>query len=345
MKKSFFKKKSPAQMCDGLNMKRVYSPRNLAEKINELDKNEGIILQFPITPVRFRFPDIGSAESSRRNYKHGSLIAIDQPQTRTEAFDSPYIPLIGRMKAIESAMKDLKQEEINFLGIFWHPVQGRDKRFRVVPFDVPISGVEIDGYAQLMAGGIGVNDKYIDAKKVETEGARLLCSVPSRTKKEGRYHLNLVNVPIVPGKEANAIILGLKSQFEDGREPGRVTFLHHLRYESARSQRGSDIFVFGPHDVAAYLAVVRKYWKGLENTVPLVCNPFPIPSKEFAVFSKKLDNNVLMFDPTLSSKDKLRNIHLDEKCILLARDIKVRGVWNTIYWDARRDGKTKDYFK
>ena len=171
-----------------------------------------------------------------------------------------------------------------------------------------------------------------------------MCKVPSRTKRQERYNITLMNVPLLPGREKNAIILGLKSQYGSGRESKRTTFLHHLRYEFLSGPKSSDVFVFGPHDVAAYLAVIKKFWQGLNNTVPLEMNPFPLPSKAWADYYGKLCNNVMIYDPTLTSRDKLRNLHLDEKCILLGRSIKVKGPYETAFWDPARDGHIKNYW-
>ncbi len=345
IKKKFFRKRTPEEMRD-LNVTKVYTQRGLVGKIWDLNpKKEAIELRTPLIPAGFLFGAESAAQASRRDYKHGKLIVVDQPQTRGEAYDYPYIPLDARMKALDDALRNKKEEEINFIGITWQPVQGNDRRWRVVPFDVPIEGVKIYNYAVHRAGGIQVIDEYTGAGIVQKEGGKILCKVPSRTEGRERYSVNLVNVPIIPGKEANAIIWGLRSQYEEGREPERTTFLHHLRYEGSRGPKTSDVYVFGPHEVAAYLALIRKYWKGFDNTVPLTMNPFLLPAKAFAEYFDKLDNNVMIFDPTLRSNDKLRNLHLDEKCIMLARGIKAKGVWDTVFWDLKRDGPIKDYWE
>jgi hypothetical protein len=345
VKKAFFRKRTPEEIAK-LKVKRIYTQRGLVERIWDLDPNaEAIELRAPLIPAKFFLRAKSAAEASRKDYKHGSLIHVDQPESRREAYEYPYTPLDARMKAIDEALRDKKEEEINFIGISWQPVQGTDRRWRVIPFDVPIEGVKIYNYAVHRAGGIEVQEKYTDAGAVKREGGQILCKVPSRTKGRERYEINLVHVPLQLGKEANAIIWSLRSQYEGGKEPERMTFLHHLRYEAPKTQKSSDIFVFGPHEVAAYLAIIRKYWDGLNNTAPLTANPFPLPSKAFASYSDKIDSNLLVYDPTLTSKDKLRNLHLDEKCILLARAIKVKGSWSTVFWDPSRDGHIKNYWK
>ncbi len=98
---------------------------------------------------------------------------------------------------------------------------------------------------------------------------------------------------------------------------------------------------FSPHDIAAYLAIVRDTVKQ-HNLTPLEMNPFSIPSRQEVDFYKKLCNNILIFDPTLKNR-KTRKLHLDEKCILIARSIGVLGHDETMYWEPERDGRLRDY--
>ena len=56
-------------------------------------------------------------------------------------------------------------------------------------------------------------------------------------------------------------------------------------------------------------------------------------------------SDTFVINLTLAGKDKLRNLHLDEKCIILARSIAVKGPYETAFWDPRRDGHIKDYWK
>ncbi len=344
VKKSFFRKRTPEEIS-GLNPKRIYIPRGLVEKIWNLGDNESLELRFPLIPLHFRSGVQSQARASRRDYKHGALIHVHQPETREQAYSYPYIPLTARMKAFDEAIRELKEEEINFIGLCWHPVQSLDRRWRVTPFDVSIEGTKIYDYALNRVGGIPVQEKYAKSEIVQREGGQIFCKVPSRTKGRERYHVVLMNVPTKQGDEKKAIVWGLKSNYEDGREPERRTFLHHLRYEWRSGSRTSDIFVFSPHDVAAYLAAIRRFWDGLKNTVPLEMNPFPLPSRQWARFYDLSDNNVVIYDPTLESKTKLRNLHLDEKCILLSRSIKVKGPYETAFWDPKRDGPLRNYWR
>ena len=344
-KKSFFNKRTPSEMQKELEMRRVNWQRNLVDKIWNLNEDQGIILMSPIIPLQFLGRSEGQAADSRKHYKWGQFLPIKQPQSQEEAHNcQPYIPLIGRMHAFDE-LRRVNEREVNYLGISWRPVQGNDRRLRLVPFDSVIDGVSILNYANsenIGSTGIEVNSKYTNARIVQREGGQVICRVPSRTKGREKYSVVLKHVPLAAGKEENAIILSLDTNFM-GKEPERETFLHDLRYAYNQSGQYSDRVVFGPHEIAAYLETIRKEWKGIDKTVPLKMNPFPLPSRAFYEYGQKLDNNLLMFDPTLQSKDKLRNAHLDEKCILLGRAISVKGPWETAYWDPARDGSLTKY--
>ena len=72
-------------------------------------------------------------------------------------------------------------------------------------------------------------------------------------------------------------------------------------------------------------------------------NPFALPSRHQAEFYRKLSNNLLVYDPTLTSKSKLRKPHLAEKSILLCRALAKFGNDDFAFWDPERDGRLKDY--
>src|SRR3989344_2062084 len=215
--------------------------------------------------------------------------------------------------------------------------EGQDARKRVVPFVWIPEAARIFAYGEKLGSPVEV-DAYADSTRVKYEGADIVCKVPSRTKKKGRYTLRLQHVPINGATERRAVAWSLKSQFQ--QVPEHSTY--NIRYTHAGDRESSDVFTFYPQDIAAYLGVIRDA-NAVHNLTPIEMSPLAIPSNLEAQFYKKLCNNVVIYDPTLSSKSKLRNIHIDEKSILLARSIGVLGHDATMYWDPARDGRLKDY--
>ncbi|MBI2667604.1 hypothetical protein HYX17_02425 [Candidatus Woesearchaeota archaeon] len=336
-KKAFFRDREAREIAQ-LRLKNVYIQRGLVKRILDLDpEEEAIVLRTQMTPGRFFRGVENSAEASRKCYKHGDLIALSQPLTREEAYRTKEIPLAIRNRDFNK-LKGMKEEDINFIGYSFYPVQGTDRRKRIVPFAWLPEGRDIFSYAENFANGIEIND-FPDAKRVSREGADIVCRVPSRTEKKQRYELKLKHVPVDGVTERRAIPWSLRADYNG---PGPEHSLFNIRYTWELEREGSDVITFYPHDIAAYIAVAGDYWKR-HNLTPMEMNPFALISKKEYEFDKKLNNNILVYDPSLSSKTKLRTLHLDEKCILIGRSIPILGTEETMYWDPGRDGKLKDY--
>jgi hypothetical protein len=335
-KKSFFSERA-VKYIQEMQVKRVFHARGLVSRILDLNPSEDAIeLRFPITPGGFHKGGKNGAEASRKCYKHGDFIALSQPKGQQDAYNSQDIPLQIRARDFVR-LRNMKEEEINFVGYTWYPVQGKDRRKRVVPFVWLPEAARIFAYSEKSAGEIKVSE-YDDSKKVMSEGANVIFGVPSRTEKQGRYNIELLHVPIRDSAEKRAVVWSLSRK---GDEPAHSIF--NIRYTSQETREGSDILTFYPHDIAAYLALVKKAYTQDKNLTPLEMNPFSLPSKLMADFYTRLGNNILIYDPTLSKDNKLRKLHIDEKSILIARSIGVLGHDATMFWNGDRDGAIKDY--
>jgi len=333
-KKSFFRERSVAGIRS-LNPRKVYTQRDLVRRILDLSPEDALELRFPLIPADFR-RELSGREASRKYHKHGIYIKLDFPVTRADAYRSREIPLQIRARTLDK-LRRVREHELFALGFYWYPVQSRDRRKRIVPFSTILEGARLFAYAEKMTRGIEV-EPYADSRRVARDGAEILCRVPSRTKKKQRYRDKLVHVPVVVNEKGLAISSSLKSDFEISPENRE----YDIRYTWEDDREGSERFVFYPQDIAAYMAIIRRF-NEKHNLAPLVFNPLALPSRFEAEFYRKLGNNILIYDPTLSSKHKLRKLHLPEKSILLARTISVLGHDKTMYWDFERDGKIDDY--
>lgn len=335
-RKSFFEERTAAEVRR-LEVKEIYHPKGLVEKIDSLTSGQGLIVRTQIIPGRFFINAENAAEAARKCYKHGDFMGLDQPRSQAEAYRDRRIPLALRAEAF-SAISNIHDDVLNFVGYSFWPVQGRDRRERRVPFVWLPEAARLFAYAETMAGGIKVK-AYDDARRVASEGAKVICSVPSRTRKKPRYNLRLESVPMDGATERRAVIWSLKSNFEISPEHRDFAT---IRYTWESERRDSDVFMFYLQDIAAYIAVAGDSWKN-HNLTPMEMNPFALPSRHQAEFYKKLCNNVLVYDPTSQSKDKLRKPYVAEKSILLGRAIAVFGHDDFAFWDPARDGRLKDY--
>ncbi len=366
-KKAFFRERTDREI-KSLNVSRAYNQRNLVEKIDDLNpSNEGLEIRSLIIPAKFRRGNQGY-EASRKCYKHGDLIRLPQPEGLDDSYGMIEIPLDLRVQAF-SELQDMKQEEINFVGYSWRPVFGRNRTKRIVPFVWLSEGARIFSYAENFSrykqrnsqtgemeerAGIKV-EAYPDAGRVRKEGASVVVEVPSRTEKKPRYKFGFLHVPYIPNNPQHERNYNLATVFslqpallrEEGLDEmpeGRTSHaIYDIQYTFSDAREQSPVIRFTPQDIAGYLGIIKKQLTEEHNITALMFNPFALPSKHQAEFYKRLCNNVLIFDPTLSSKDKLRKLHLAEKSILLARAISHFGHDDFAYWDPTRDGIYRDY--
>jgi len=366
-KKPYFQEKTVSEVKK-LKTSTAYNNHDLVQRIDDLDPSEDALeIRTIIIPGRFRSGNTG-AQASRKCLKHGSLIALPQPETLREAYEWADIPLDLRVAAF-SLLRERKQEDINFVGYSWRPVFGRNRTKRIVPFVNSPEGTKIFTYAENYSRykqknphtekteekfGIKV-EAYPDAKRVRKEGASVIVEVPSRTTKERRYKFGFLHVPFIPnnpqqGENYNlATALSLQPALltdEETAEPitGRTPHdIYSLQYKFQNSREQSPVIRFTPQDIAGYLGIIKKQLTEDHNITALTYNPFALPSKHQAKFDNKLSNNVLIFDPTLSDKFKLRKLHLAEKSILHARAIGQFWPEDFAYWDPTRDGIFKNY--
>jgi len=338
-RKSFFKERSSKEI-EALQLQTAFRANGLVKRILDLNPTEEAVeIRTPIIPGQFHQRTSNTAQASRKCYKHGELITSSQPKGQKQAISSREIPLQIRERDF-SKLRGMREEEINYVGFSWYPVQGNDRRKRVVPFVWLPEGERLFAYGENQGTGIEIKS-YANARRASKEGAEVICKVPSRTAKQPRYNLKLKHVPIISSPERKAAVWSLKSTYEDGEEPEHSTW--NIKYGWDTSRTDSDVFTFYPHDIAAYIAIAGSELKENKNMTPLEMNPFAWPSKRLADFYNRLNNNVVIFDPTLSGKNKHRKLHVAEKSILIARSIGVLGHDATMYWDGTRDGAIKNY--
>ncbi|MBI2629972.1 hypothetical protein HYW76_02630 [Candidatus Pacearchaeota archaeon] len=356
-KKSFFKRRTSGQIRK-LKAVLAYNGRNLLKKIEDSDScNDYVELRFQLIPGKFFINSGTSEEAARKSLKYGELIRLSHPESRQGCYDSSEIPLAMRERDF-SKLKGMKEEEIRVVGYSFQPRWGGDNLKRVVPFVFCPEGVRLFAYSETMKipgtdrRGIEiVVENYDDAERVRREGASVVCEVPSRTRKKPRYKLKLLHVPTTRGKENLASVLTLKNSavIDDQGEPvGNSQTPHavyNIRYTWDSENERSEVITFYPQDIASYIKIAGECWKE-HNLTPMEMNPFALFSQRGVDIYKKLENNVLIFDPTISSKSGrggLRRLRLCEVSMLLARAIGVFGHNEIAYWDPVRDGKLKDY--
>ncbi len=366
-KKSYFVRRTEAEIKSLTNVTRINHQRDLVERIRDLNPNsDALVIDLSndlIVPRRFFRRGMKLDEASNLAYKHGNLIPLKQPRTLKTAYASGQIPLSMREETL-SRLSKIKQQNNKFIGYSFWPVFGNSQEKRVVRFREIPEGARLFTYSENFSWydvtdgnpqqGI-LAEIYGKSKRVIKEGAWAVCHIPSRTKKQGKYRFAIFHVPYQPNppterKNYNlATVLSIERgtvvSFETG-EPLKGTTLweeYKPRFPYRCTREGSDMVFLNHLDITAYLAVIKECLTKGHNQTPLQFNPYALPSKLQAEFYSKLENNVLVFDLTLDSKDKLRHLHLAESSILLSRAIGFFGHDEFSFWDPVRDGIYKNF--
>ncbi|MDP4039740.1 MAG: hypothetical protein Q8P57_04135 [Candidatus Pacearchaeota archaeon] len=337
-KKSFFRERT-LQEIEKLPERIPADTRvGLIHKLITLNPSEEAIeIRVPLTTQEFYAKD--SAEASRKSYRHGHYQLLSHPTTQGSALSSRRNPLSYRVRDL-SFLSEVPEESIQTIGYSFRPVQGRDRRKRMVPFVQLLEAARLYTYTTRRAGGFVV-EAYPDSRKVSQEGAEVIVKVPSTTTKKPRYRQKLIHIPVKDNQWKRAIVWGFATDHEGSL--GRPEFsTYNIRYTSERSQEESRVFFFDRGDIASYWATV-SHFRSEGNNVPWEMDPFAKPSQLLAYVHTLIRNNVLIFDSTLKSKDKLRKPRMNEQSILLAQTIGVLGHDNTIFWDSKRDPKLRDF--
>jgi hypothetical protein len=267
--------------------------------------------------------------SARQFMKHGPEVKPKRMTSIREAISMAKTPVQLR----EEAFNSLNSQD--YCGYTFMPL-GRDERKRKVSLIECLEGARIFAYANQSGFPIKVK-AYSDAKRVRKDGAEVIVDVPSRTKKQGRMQYKLNSVPMVDSPEKYAISLNIGS---DHSCPSKR---FNIRYKYSDDKESSGIVNLCAHEIAGYLELIQKTWEEDKNMVPLQMCQFAIPTQETVDYYLRLENNVLVEDPRLKSKDKLRKPNRAEKEIALWGLVQGLGHDRTFFSTKSRDGSVGDY--
>jgi len=267
---------------------------------------------------------------SRKFMKHGPEVKLKRFYTLEQAVKSGKTPIQLREEAFNSLAK------YDYCGYSFLPV-GKDRRKRKISLVECLEGARIFAYAHQIAGTkVGIKE-YADAKKVRREGAEVIADVPSRQRKVSRVNFKFTSIPIIDSPEKYSISLNI------GSDHSCPVKRFNIRYKYIDDKESSGVFNFCAHEIAAYLELVQKEWSGKKNIIPLQMCQFAIPTQETVNYYLKLENNVLVQDNYLKSKDKIRKLNKAEKEIGLWMLVRKLGHDKTFYSVQSRDGNVRDY--
>ena len=314
--KTFFMEDSKAEI-----KKKDFVKLARLSDILDLEDRQFVLID-PLVPSGY--------ESARKFMKHAPEVWPRRQHSVEQAIKEGRTPVQLREKAFD---------DINgpyFCGYSFLPL-GRDRRKRKVSLIECLEGARIYAYSNQVKGAEIEIRPYDHAKAVRKEGAEIVCQVPSRTEKQRKIEFKLTSVPVIDSPEKYAITLNL------GSDHSCSSKRFNIRYKYTDDKEASGIINVCAHEIAGYLKVIDYYLNEKKNMIPLQMCQFAIPSQEAVNYYLKLENNVLVEDRTLKSKDKLRKMNRAEKEIALWSLVKTFGHDKTFYSKKSRDGEVANY--
>lgn len=293
------------------------------KRVTELINDEYVILDSNLLVPR-------GYESARKFMKHGPEVKPRRIYSLEQAVREARTPVQLR----EEAFNRIKNSF--YCGYSFMPV-GKDKRKRKVPLVECLEGERIYAYSHRVPGTEIKVKPYDNAKRVRRDGAEIVLEVPSREEKNPRIRFKLTSVPIIDSYEKHLISLGI------GSDHSCSSKRFNIRYKYSDDKESSGVMNICAHEIAGYLQIIDHYLNNEKNLIPLQMSPFAIPTQETVGFYLTLENNVLVRDESLTSKDKLRKLNRAEMEIMLWGFVKDLGYDRTFYAKGSRDGNLSEY--
>ncbi len=315
--------------------KDFFKEATLAEikKKSIVDMPIQFLPQYAYASINSFLPTLRSDyDSDRKFMKHGPEVKLKRVYTIKDAVEQLKTPVQLREEAFNSISDPF------FCGYSFMPI-GRDKRKRKVALIECLEGARIFAYMNKNSDKSekSIIKPYSDAQRVRKDGAEVFARIPSRDKRQKTIDLKLTSVPIIDSPEKYAIALNIGS---DHSCPSKR---FNIRYKYIDDKESSGVVNMCAHEIATYLALIQQEWNENKNIIPLQMCQFAIPTQFTVDYYLKLNNNVLVDDPKISGKDKLRKPRRAEKEMLLWALVKEFGHDKTFFSRASRDGDIANY--
>ena len=351
-KKAFFRERT-AEQIQGMNFKEVDIPKNLVRRIMDLDPTiDSLGLTFSLIPEKF-MTGRDSQYASRANMRRGYYLKLKQPISKEQARKNRRTPLQIRQEAL-SELRKIPEEHNFCLGYSFRSITGPIRPLIVVPFWSILDGCRRDTYDQkvckkLPFKNIGSKvEPYVDSKDVERKGGKVAVRFPSTYKGDRPYKIRWENLAIIDNEDKRIIGWGttpsyilLEDEVVDESELVRRRFKEPIHKLYNFGYKNPEFDMRYPQETGSHQIMIRHFMRE-HNLVPFEMSQYAVSSRMSADFYTKLRNNVAIFDKTLE-RPKFRKLHIDEVCSCISRHVGHFDPDETMYWDAERDGRIRDY--
>jgi len=325
VKKTFFKNRTEAQIRNLSHQER--SGSRLVSKIKDLPEDTSLVITRKLIPESYK--------TASKFKKHGREMTLKRAQSAHELREGRVAPIKFREEAFNDLQKEYqKTGNISLLsGYTFRPPKGVvDQVLRKVALVSCLDAAQLVAYANQVPGADMPLKDYDDSKISAIEGGNFVVQVPSRTKKHSRWDVGLEGVAVLDNDWKYVVAQSIDSDHACGEKRyNRELRFKNLPNRGKERAEKSKVIQFCPHDIAAYMTLVNKYWNQDKNLVPLVSSQFAIPTQETVDFYQKLRNNTLVEYETKSGKVATRSMNQAELETMLWGLVAVDGHDKTFF--------------
>ncbi len=318
VKKKFFEERTVAQIkkLEKIVIEPDQTVKDIAKVIEDTASGQYVLVTCQIIP---------GDQTVNKFKKHGPDVKLKRFASEEDMIASALTPLDLRAQAFGSITSP-------FYSCYSIKPFGVDSRTNRISLETCIEGARIFAYVEnTPSTSIDIMADY-SAKVSRREGTTFVVSVPSRTKGEDKHEFTLYCVPTERANKRFSLWPKLRSTHNcKSKEFGRI------RYNYEDQKEDSKVFIYCPHEVAAYLKICSDRSKA-KNRTPLEMSPFALPSEKTVEFYVKAINNVLKID----EDGKLRKLNrADIEILLWAMTINHRD--DKPWYASGRIRKLQDY--
>ncbi len=322
-KKYFFKEDTKSEIAE---KNFINLGENWLELLSELAFSDN----YTIIPAKIS----GNDEIQRRFIKHGRELKLERTYSCLDASKSK-----NPLTLMREATKDLGKFSPSCYS--FKPYFGTDTRTRRVSLVDCVYAARLYAMSEQIDGEKIIVKPYEDAAIVRKEGAQIYVKIPSTTSEEEPHEFIFNFVPINKNRKNNNKVTWLKLSSDHVCNYKRFRELKY-NFEDSNSSSKTNEFCF--HEIAGYLGIIDFFKNGKKkNLIPLNMSPFAIPSLDTALFNVALENNLLIYDETIDSKNGLRKPKIADKEIFNWARVNSLGYNFTFFADKKRDGDLRDY--
>lgn len=326
-KKQYFREPTLANILKESEPLYVSKPTEISEKALEIKDGQYLILKFEngLIPQQF--------SSARKFLKHGNFIQIPTPSSIDEAVEGHMYPWILRRDSFDSI------DKVDYSGYSFRPFASfqDDKRERRVRLVELCEALRILSYAENpeTKTTITINKVYAESERVSKDGATVDVSVPSRSKKQPRYGFNMYSIVVDSNNPnsyavANGFFTDIKIPINDWS----------FRYNYYQDKKDSNVInIYAPEIAAYFKFMLEQLHQSVKpNKSATEMSPFGIPTNLTVDYYKNLLSKVVIYDPKLKNKLRLRKLNKAEQEIMLWALVKEAKHEKTFFRRKKRDG-------